>query len=56
MKNSQVIPLDATLALAATDIALHEKLAMADAIIVAIPRAYNCKIISSDANLKDQVN
>ncbi len=56
MKNSQVIPFDATLALAAADIALYEKLAMADAIIVAISRAHNCKIISSDADLKDQLN
>lgn len=56
MKNSQVVPLDATLALAAADIALHEKLAMADAIIVAISRTHNCKIISSDADLQDQVN
>jgi predicted nucleic acid-binding protein len=56
MKNSQVVPLDATLAFAAADIALYEKLAMADAIIIAISRAHNCKIISSDADLKDQVN
>lgn len=56
MKNSSVIPFDDTLALAAADIALQEKLAMADAIIVAASRAHNCRIISSDADLKDQVN
>ena len=56
MKKSSVIPFDDTIALAAADIALHEKLAMADAIIVAISRAHNCRIISSDADLKDQVN
>ncbi|MCW5213702.1 type II toxin-antitoxin system VapC family toxin [Desulfobulbus sp. TB] len=56
MKNSQMIPLDDTLALSAADIALYEKLAMADAIIVATSRAHNCKIISSDADLKNQVN
>ncbi len=56
MKNSQVIPLDDTLALAAADIALYEKLAMADAIIVVTSRAHNCKIISSDVDLKGQVN
>ncbi|MCI5162189.1 MAG: type II toxin-antitoxin system VapC family toxin [Candidatus Electrothrix sp. AX5] len=56
MKNSRVIPLDDTLALAAADIALYEKLAMADAIIVATSIAYNCKIISSDVDLKGQVN
>lgn len=54
MKNSRVIPLDETLALAAADIALQESLAMADAIVVATARAYNCKIISSDSDLKDQ--
>ena len=56
MKNSTIIPLDDTLALAAADIALHEKLAMADAIIVAVSMACNCRIISSDADFKAQVN
>ncbi len=35
MKNSSVVPFDDTLALAAADIALQEKLAMADDVIVA---------------------
>ena len=56
MKNSTVIPLDETLALAAADIALQESLAMADAIIVAAARAHKCTIISSDSDLKDQPN
>ena len=56
MKNSPVIPLDETLALAAADISLQENLAMADAIIVATARAQNCRIISSDSDLKDQGN
>ena len=56
MQNSPVVPLDDTIALAAADIALQEKLAMADAIIVAISRAHNCRIITSDADLKNQVN
>ncbi len=54
MKNSPVIPLDETLALAAADIALKKSLAMADAIIVATARATDCKIITSDSELKDQ--
>ena len=54
MKNSPVIPLDETLALAAADISLQESLAMADAIIVAAARANNCKIITSDSDLKNQ--
>ncbi len=54
MKKSTIIPLDGDLALVAADVALQEKLAMADAIIVAISRVHNCKIISSDADLKGQ--
>lgn len=56
MKNSVAIPFDGTLALVAADIALQEKLAMADAIIVAISRVHNCRIISSDADLREQSN
>jgi len=54
MKNFPIIPFDDTLALAAADISLQERLAMADAIIVAAARTKNCKIITSDADLKDQ--
>lgn len=54
MKNSTIIPLDETLALAAADIAVQETLAMADAIVVATARAHSCKIITSDSDLKDQ--
>ena len=54
MKTSSIIPLDETLALAAADVALQEGLAMADAMIVAAARSNNCKIITSDADLKDQ--
>ncbi len=56
MKKSQVIQFDDNLALAAADIGLREKLAMADAIIVATAQAYNCRIISSDIDLKGQIN
>lgn len=54
MKNLTVVPLDETLALAAADIALQERLAMADAIVVAAARAHGCKIVTSDSDLKDQ--
>lgn len=54
MKNSPVIPLDETLALAAADVALQESLSMADAMIVAAARSNNCKIITSDTDLKGQ--
>ena len=53
---AKIIPFDDNLALAAADIGLHEKLAMADAIIVATAQAYNCQIISSNVDLKDQAN
>ena len=53
MKNSQIIPLDDSLALAAADVALQENLAMADAIIVAAAHINNCKIITSDADFKN---
>jgi predicted nucleic acid-binding protein len=56
MKKSQIITLDDTLALAAADVALDEKLAMADAIIVTASRIHGCRIVSSDADLKNQVN
>jgi predicted nucleic acid-binding protein len=56
MKRSPVIPLDEALALTAADIALQDSLAMADAIIVATARASNCKIITSDSDLKNQPN
>lgn len=52
MQGSRLIPLDDTIALAAADIALQKNLAMADAIIVAVAKAHNCRIISSDADLK----
>ena len=52
MKETRIIPLDETLALAAADVSLQENLAMADAIILAIARFYNCTIITSDSDLK----
>lgn len=54
MKNSPVITADEVLALAAADIALQEKLAMADAIVLATARLNHCKLITSDADLKNQ--
>ena len=50
MKNSPVIPVDEVLALAAADIALQEKLAMADAIVLATARLNHCTVITSDAS------
>ena len=52
MKGTRIVPLDETLALAAADVSLQENLAMADAIILATARFYNCTIITSDSDLK----
>ena len=52
MKETRIIPLDETLALAAADVSLQENLAMADAIILATARFYNCTIITSNSDLK----
>ena len=54
MKNSPVIPVDEVLALSAADIALQEKLAMADAIVLATAHLNNCTVITSDADLKNK--
>ncbi len=56
MRSSRLIPFDDTLALAAADIALQKNLAMADAIIVAVSKAHNCRIVSSNADLKELDN
>lgn len=54
MKAATMVPIDDTLSLAAADIALREKLAMADALILAVARSRRCKVITSDADLKNQ--
>ncbi|MFZ0243409.1 MAG: type II toxin-antitoxin system VapC family toxin [Desulfobacterales bacterium] len=56
MKRSRVIPFDDALALAAADIALQERLAMADAIILSAARAFNCRIVTSEIDLRDHPN
>ncbi len=56
MQKATLVPFDDALAFAAADIALQEKLAMADAIILATSQAHCCQIISSDADFKDLAN
>lgn len=56
MKRQQIVNLDDTLALAAADISLKDKLAMADAIILATSRVYECTIVTADSDLKNQPN
>ena len=52
MKGSEVIPFDENLALQAADISLLHNLAMADAIVYAASLNNNCKLITSDGDLK----
>jgi predicted nucleic acid-binding protein len=53
MKSSKVIPFDENLALQAADLSLLHNLAMADAIVYAATLEYNCKLITSDGDLKN---
>lgn len=52
MQQSEVVELDATLALYADDLSLRHGLAMADAIVYATARARGCELVTSDADLK----
>lgn len=55
MQQSDVIPLDAGLALHAADLALRHGLAMADAMIYATARSRQAELITSDADLQGLV-
>lgn len=52
MKISEVIPFDENLSLQAADISLLHNLAMADAIVYAASLENNCRLITSDGDLK----
>lgn len=52
MKESTVIPLSESLAFKAADLALHHRLAMADAMVYATALSHNCPLYTSDADLK----
>lgn len=52
MKSSEVVSFDENLALQAADISLLHNLAMADAIVYATSLGHNCKLITSDGDLK----
>jgi predicted nucleic acid-binding protein len=52
MQQSEVVALDATLALHAADLSLRHGLAMADAIVYATARIHDCELVTSDADLK----
>jgi predicted nucleic acid-binding protein len=48
MQKTRIIPLTADLALTAADISLSEKLAMADAIMLAAARAHDADLLTTD--------
>lgn len=52
MKSSEVIPFGESLALQAADLSITNNLAMADAIVYASALENNCKLITSDSDLK----
>lgn len=53
MQSARVIPLTDDLSLAAADISIHYKLAMADAIVYASAVQENARVVTSDKDLKD---
>ena len=50
---ARVIPLDATLALAAADLSAAHRLPMADAIIYATAQSQDAQLVTSDSHFKD---
>ncbi len=52
MQQSEVVVLDATMALHAADLSLRHGLAMADAIVYTTARMRDCELVTSDADLK----
>lgn len=50
---ARVIELDATLAIAAAQISVHHKLAMADAIIYATAESVSARLVTSDTDFRD---
>ena len=53
MKTAEVVDFDENLSLRAADVSLLHNLAMANAIVYATALQYNCKLITSDGDLKD---
>ena len=56
MKNARLVSLDESLAIYAADTALKYRLAMADAMVAACASAFDCILVTSDADLKDMPN
>lgn len=52
MRQSEVVEIDAALALHSADLALRHRLAMADAMVYATARLHGAELVTSDADLK----
>ncbi len=52
IQKSRVVPLSASLALAAADVSLELRLGMADSIVYATARAENAELVTSDRDLR----
>ena len=52
MRRTEIVPLDAQLALRAADLSLTENLAMADAIVLATARSRDAELVTSDADFR----
>ncbi|HJT15826.1 MAG TPA: type II toxin-antitoxin system VapC family toxin [Thermoanaerobaculia bacterium] len=53
MRRTEIVPLDAELALRAADLSMAERLSMADAIVLATARARGAELVTSDADFKN---
>lgn len=52
MQKTRLVPLSDSLALAAADVSVEFRLAMADSIVYATARAENAEVVTSDADLR----
>jgi predicted nucleic acid-binding protein len=52
MQKTRVVPMSDSLALAAADVSLEFRLAMADSIVYATARSENAELLTSDADLR----
>ena len=53
IQKTRIIPLSDSLALAAADVSLEFRLAMADSIVYATARAEDAELVTSDSDLRD---
>lgn len=53
IQKTRIVPLSDSLALAAADVSLEFRLAMADSIVYATARAENAELVTSDSDLRD---